>query len=114
MCHQVAAIRSFAKKSMKANSRFSAGSKCQYRGETCQKFHINDRVDTDSSYLQYGSHGISRKSEQALRRDRYHIFLRNDFHRVENEAIIFEYDEVNVFTSDHFDCATNRRKGEDR
>src|SRR4029453_11600699 len=107
-----APVRSIAKKSMKANTRFGAGRKCQYRGETCQKFHINDRVDPDFPYLEHCSQRSGRESEKILRRDRYHIFIGNNFHRVENEAIIFEYDEVNVFTSNHFDRTQNCRIGE--
>src|SRR5438034_7216802 len=79
---------------MKANTRFGAGRKCHYRGETCQKFHINNRVDADFPYPQHRSQRTSRESEKALRRDRYHISLGNNFHRVENESIVFEYDEV--------------------
>src|SRR5882757_7380274 len=97
---------------MKPNTRFGAGRKRQYRGETCQKFHINDRVDADFSDLEDCSQGTSYKFENALRRDRYHISIGNDFHRVENEAIVFEYDEVNVFTSNHFDRTQNCRIGE--
>src|SRR6266536_1965187 len=97
---------------MKANARFGAGRKCHYRGETCQKFHINNRVDADFPYPQPRSQRTSRESEKALRRDRYHISLGNNFHRVENEAIVFEYDEVNVFTSNHFDRTQNRGIGE--
>ena len=99
---------------MKANARFGAGRKRQYRGETCQKLHINDRVDTDFADLEHCSQCSSRESEKILRRDRYHISNGNDFHRIENEAIVFEYDEVNVFTTNHFDRTTNRGKGEDR
>ncbi len=54
----------------------------------------------------------SRESEKIVRRDRYHISIGNNFHRVENEAIVFEYDEVNVFTSNHFDRTQNCRIGE--
>ncbi len=97
---------------MKANTRFSAGRKRQYRGETCQKLHVNDRVDPDFADLEHCSQRSGRESEKILRRDRYHIFIGNNFHRVENEAIIFEYDEVNVFTPNHFDRATNCGIGE--
>ena len=97
---------------MKANTRFGAGSKRQYRGETCQKFHINDRVDADFADLEHCSQRTSRESEKAVRRDRYHISLGNNFHRVENEAVVFEYDEVNVFTSNHFDRTQNCGIGE--
>src|SRR6266446_5473895 len=114
MCHQVAPVRSVAKKSMKPNARLGTGRKRQYCGEARQKFHINDRVDADFPRPQHRSQGISRESEKALRRDCYHIPLWNDFHRVENKAIIFEYDEVYVLTSNHVDRTTNRGIGENR
>src|SRR5258705_13893608 len=97
---------------MKANTRFGAGRKRQYCGETCQKFHINDRVDADFSDLEHRLHRTSHESKKTLRRDRYHISLGNDLHDVENESIVFEYDEVNVFTPDHFDRTTNCGIGE--
>src|SRR5215212_694026 len=97
---------------MKANPRFGACRKRHYRGETCQKLHVNDRVDADLADLKYRSQRAGGESEKALRRDRYHISIGNDFHRIENEAIILEYDEVNVFTSNHFDRAENCRIGE--
>src|SRR5947207_14053649 len=107
MYHQVAAVRSVAKKSSKATPRSGAGRKRQYRGETCQKLHVNDRVDADFPHLQQRPQRASRQSEKTLRRDCYHISIGNNFHHVENEAIIFEYDEVNVFTSNHFNRTTN-------
>jgi len=91
------------------HTRFGAGRKRCYRGEARQKFHINDRVDADPGHR---SQRTARKSEKILRRDRYHNSIGNDFHHVENEAIIFEYNEVNVFTSNHFDRAQNCRIGE--
>src|SRR5438552_18427587 len=97
---------------MKANTRFGAGRKSQYRGETCQKLHINDRVDADFPESMYCSQRTKRESQRAVRRDRYHISIGNDVHCVENEAIIFEYDEVNVFTSNHFDRTQNCGIGE--
>src|SRR5437899_10087274 len=112
MRHQAATGRSVAKESTTANTRFGAGRKRQYRGETCQKVDITDRVDADFPGLQHRSQRTSRKSEKTLRRDRYHISIGNNFHRVENESIVFEYDEVNVFTSNHFDRTTNCGIGE--
>src|SRR5438034_9576055 len=92
---------------MKANTRFGAGRKRQYRRETCQKFHINDRVDADFPGLQHRSQRTSRKSEKTLRLDRYHISIGNNFNRVENESIVFDYDEVNVFMFNLFHRITN-------
>src|SRR6266702_4580373 len=92
---------------MKANTRFGAGRKRQQRGETCQKFQIDDSVDTDFADPQYSSQRIDRESKKTLRRDRYHISLGNDVHCVENETVVFKYDEVNVFTSHHLDRTTN-------
>jgi hypothetical protein len=89
-----------------------AGRKRYYRGEARQRFHINDRVDADFPDPERRSQRTGGKSEKVLRRDRYHISIGNDFYHVENEAIIFEYDEVNVFTSNHFDRAQNCRIGE--
>ena len=60
------------------------------------------------------SQRTSREPEKTVRRDRYHISLGNDFHRVENEAVVFKYDEVNVFTSDHFDRTTELRDRRER
>ena len=60
------------------------------------------------------SQRTSRESEKTVRRDRYHISIGNNFHRVENEAIVFEYDEVNVFTSNHFDRTTELRDRRER
>src|SRR5438105_12977783 len=99
---------------MKANTRFGASRKRQYRGETCQKFHINDRVDADFSDLEDCSQGTTCEFENALRRDRYHISIGNDFHRVENEAVVFEYDEVNVLPPYHFDRKANRGIADNR
>ena len=53
------------------------------------------------------------KCEKTFCRDGYHISIGNDFHHVENEAIILEYDEVNVFTSNHFGRTKNCRISED-
>src|SRR5215469_17114893 len=97
---------------MKANARFGTRRKGQYRGKTCQKFHIDDGVDSDFADLQYSSQRIDRESEETLRRNRDHIPNGNDFHRFENEAIVFEYDEVDVFTSNHFDRTTDCGIGE--
>ncbi len=47
-----------------------------------------------------------------MRSDRYHIFLGNDVHCVENETVVVKYDEVNVFNSDHLDRTTNREISE--
>src|SRR5881409_3635936 len=84
----------------------------QYRGETCEKLHINDCVDADFADLEHCSQRAGREFEKILRRDRYYISIRNNFHRIENEAIVFEYDEVNVFTSNDFDRTKNCRIGE--
>jgi hypothetical protein len=70
---------------MKANTRFSAGSERQHCGEAREEFHVNDRVDADFSDLEHCSKRSSRESEKTLRRDRYHISLGNNFHRVEND-----------------------------
>src|SRR6266481_7639701 len=98
---------------MKPNARFGAGQKRQYRREPCQKLHVNDRVDADFPHLQHRLQRTSRESEKTVRRDCYHISIGDNFHRVENEAIAFEYDEVNVFTSNHFDRTQNCGIGED-
>src|SRR6266550_3177976 len=97
---------------MKANTRFGAGHKCQHRREACQEFHINDRIDANSPDPKHRSQRASRQPEKTPCRDRYHISLRNNFHRVENESIVFEYDEVNVLTADHLGRTTNRGIGE--
>src|SRR5262249_51901992 len=94
---------------MKADTRRGPGRKRQHRGEAREEFHINDRVDANLSDSMHCPHCTQRESEEAVRHDRYHIFPRNDVHCVENEAIVFEYDEVNVFTSDHVDCTPNCR-----
>ena len=39
--------------------------------------------------------------------DRDHVFLGNDFHRVEDEAVVLEDDEVNVLAPDQFDRAAD-------
>src|SRR5436305_8384022 len=97
---------------MKANTRFSAGHKRQHRGETCEKLHINDCVDSDFADLEHCSQCAGRESEKILRRDRYYISIGNNFHRIENEAIVFEYDEVKVFTSNHLNATKNVGLGE--
>ncbi len=99
-------------KSLKANARFSAGGKRQNGREACQEFQIDYCVDANFSGLKHRLQRTSRESEKTLRRDRYHICIGNNFHRVENDAIIFEYDEVNIFTSNHFDLAQNCWIGE--
>ncbi len=105
-----AAVR--RQKKYENHTRFGAGRKRCYRGGARQKFHIYDRVNADFPDPKHRSQRTGRKSEKILRRDRYHISIGNDFHHVENEAIIFEYNEVNVFTSNHFDRAQNCRIGE--
>src|SRR5215831_18087077 len=92
---------------MKPNTRLRAGHKRQYRGETCQKLHINDCVDADFPHPQHRPQRTSRESEKTVRRNRYHILLGNDVHCVENESIVSKYDEINVFASDHVDRTTN-------
>src|SRR5437016_10448255 len=99
---------------MKANTRFGAGRKRQHGGETCQKLHVNDRVYADFPESTYCSQRTKRESKRAVRRDRYHIFFGNDVHRVENESVVLEYDEINVFASDHVDRTTNSRISENR
>src|SRR5207249_7996904 len=42
-----------------------------------------------------------------------HVLLRNDFHHVENEAIVLKHDEVDVLASNHSRRATNCRISED-
>src|SRR5438552_19196966 len=97
---------------MKTHTCFGAGRERQHRGEACQEFHVNDRVDANFSDSMHGSQRTKRESERTVRRDRYHILLGNDVHCVENEAIVFEYDEVNIFTSDHVERTTNCRLSE--
>src|SRR5262245_55851614 len=92
---------------MKTDPCFGPGRERQHCGEACQELHINDRVDTDFSAPTHPSQRTKREFEKAVRRDRYHIFLWNDVHCVENEAIVFEHDEINVFTSDQVDRTTN-------
>src|SRR5439155_2551205 len=92
---------------MKTHTGFGAGSERQHCGEAREEFHINYRVDADFPYPQHGSQRTKRKPEKAVRSDRYHISLGNDVHCVENETVVFKYNEVNVFTSHHLDRTTN-------
>src|SRR6516162_7698766 len=92
---------------MKTDPCFGPGRERQQCGEACQELHINDRVDADFSDPTYGSQRTKRESERTVSRNRYHISRRNDFHCVENKSIVFKYDEVNVFASDHRDRTTN-------
>src|SRR6266496_627885 len=98
---------------MKANPRFGAGRKCQYRGEAGQKFHINDRVDADLACAQDCAQGAPGERDRTFCRDGDHILLRNDLHCVENEAIVLKYDEVDVLASDHSRRAADCRISED-
>src|SRR6516165_12065284 len=97
---------------MKPNTRFCAGRESQNRGEACQEFQINDRVDPDFSDSMHCSQRIKRESDRTVYRNRYHILFGNDLHCVENESIVLKYNEVNVFASDHVDCTTNCRISE--
>src|SRR6266699_3783986 len=97
---------------MKSRSYSRAGHERQHGREACQKFHINDRVDAEFSDPTHCLQRAKRESERIARRDRYHIFFGNDLHCIEDKAIVFEYDEVNAFTSDHVDRATNCRISE--
>src|SRR5262249_29632582 len=97
---------------MKPNTRLRAGRESQNRGEACQEFQINDCVDADLSDSMHCSHRINGKSDGTARRNRYHILLGNDVHCVENESIVLKYDEVNIFTANHFDRTTNCRISE--
>jgi hypothetical protein len=92
---------------MKTHTRFGASRERQHRREARQKFHIDNCINVNFSDLTHCSQRAKRESERAGRRDRYDISLGNDLHRVENEAVVFEYDEVNIFTSDHVDRTTN-------
>src|SRR5262245_45616757 len=97
---------------MKTHPCFGACRERQYCGETCQKFHINDRVDANFSDPQHRSQRTERETEKTVRRNRYHIFRGDDLHCVKNEAIVFEYHEVNVFPSNHVDRMMNCRISE--
>src|ERR1700756_5675736 len=97
---------------MKSNTRFRAGCESHNRGEAGKEFQVNNPIDADSSNSMHCSQRTQREAERTARRERYHISLGNDAHCIENEAIVFEYNEVNVFASDYVDRPTNCRISE--
>ena len=60
-----------------------------------------------SARAQNCAQGAEGERERTFGRNRDHIFLRNDFHHVEDEAVVLENDEVNVLASDQFGRAAD-------
>src|SRR5690349_4323223 len=92
---------------MKSNATFCTRHESENRGEAREEFHVYDSIDPNTSRLENGAKRTGGERHGVRDWDRNHIFLGNDFHRVEDESVVFEYHEVNIFPSDQSDCVTD-------
>ena len=108
MRHEIAAIRPITKKSVKTDARSRTRQEGQQGGKASKEFHVHRGIDPNSASAQNRPQRPTGERERTPRVDRDHIFFGNDFHRVEDEAVVLEDDEVDVLASDQFGRATNR------
>src|SRR5438874_13421265 len=98
---------------MKAHAGFRPGQEREHRGKAGQKLHIDHGVDVDLACAQDCAKGTDGECERTFGRNGNDVLLRNDFHHVENEAIVLKHDEVDVLASNHSRRATDCRISED-
>ena len=112
MRHEIAAIRTISKKSVKPDARARTRQERQQGGKAAKEFHVHRGIDSNSAGAQNRPPRPTGEREGTPRVDRDHIFLGNHFHGIEDEAIVLKDDAVNVLTSHQFNRATNRGVGQ--
>jgi hypothetical protein len=98
---------------MHANANAGSAEIGNRRREAGEKFQINGRIDPEQTHAQQDPEGPEEHRRHGSRWDGQDVVLRDQFKDIDDEAILFEGGEIDIFGPHHLDGAPNGIGGED-